>query len=170
MELYDKITVDRIRFAHPRLREQLLRDYLDINKQLPKGIRLRFSHVLRTIAEQNELYAQGRTKKGNKVTNAKGGQSIHNYGLAFDIVILKDLDNNGTFETASWDQDVHFLKVIKFFKSKGYVWGGDFKSISDKPHFQFDYGFDWRTLESRMNKGITISEIIDGKEYSYVKI
>lgn len=42
----------------------------------------------RTIQEQNDLYALGRTKKGSKVTNAKGGSSFHNYGIAFDIGIF----------------------------------------------------------------------------------
>jgi len=80
------------------------------------------------------------------VTNAKGGQSIHNYGLAFDIVILFDLDGNGTFETASWKQDKYFKLVVNFFKSKGYTWGGDWNSFKDNPHFQKDFGYTWRTL------------------------
>ena len=42
----------------------------------------------RTIKEQNDLYAIGRTTKGSKVTNAKGGSSFHNFGIAFDIGIF----------------------------------------------------------------------------------
>ena len=80
--MFDKITLDRIELMHPTIREQLKKDYLEINKNLPKGVRLRFTQTLRTIKEQDDLYAQGRTKKGKIVTNAKGGQSIHNYGLA----------------------------------------------------------------------------------------
>ena len=44
----------------------------------------------RTIAEQNSLYAQGRTAPGNIVTNAQGGSSAHNFGLAVDMVPIKD--------------------------------------------------------------------------------
>ena len=80
--MFDKITLDRIELMHPTIREQLKKDYLEINKNLPKGVRLRFTQTLRTIKEQDDLYAQGRTKKGKIVTNAKGGQSIHNFGLA----------------------------------------------------------------------------------------
>lgn len=140
----DKITLDRIELMHPELRDSLKEQYLTINTKLPKGVRLRFSHTLRTIAEQNELYAQGRTKKGSIVTNAKGGQSIHNYGLAFDIVILKDKDHNGTFETASWDVDEHFKAVANYFKSVGWQWGGDWKSFKDYPHFEWNNGKTWR--------------------------
>ena len=86
----DTITLDRIALMHPIIRKELINDYEFINSQLPKNVRLRFSYTLRSIKEQNELYAMGRTSSGRIVTNAKGGQSIHNYGLAFDIVMLYD--------------------------------------------------------------------------------
>lgn len=142
--MYDNITIDRIKLMHPSVRVQLERDYLEINKRLPKGVRLRFSQTLRTVAEQDALYAQGRTKAGKKVTNAKGGQSIHNYGLAFDIVILLDKDNNGTFETASFSVDKYWMIVVDFFKAKGWTWGGDFKSLYDAPHFEYTKGKSWQ--------------------------
>jgi peptidoglycan L-alanyl-D-glutamate endopeptidase CwlK len=138
--MMDKITLQRIEEAHPDIREKLKKDYLEINNRLPKGIRLRFAHVYRSNKQQDELF-----NKRPKVTNAKGGQSLHNYGLAFDIVMLYDLDGNGTFETASWDLKKDFDKngiaewrqVIDFFKSKGWEWGGDWKSFKDNPHFQW---------------------------------
>lgn len=142
--MYDQITLDRIDLMHPSIREQLKKDYLEINKNLPKGVRLRFTQTLRTNKEQDDLYAQGRTKKGKVVTNAKGGQSIHNYSIAFDIVILLDKDNNGTFESVSWDVDKHWMKVVNFFKSKGWTWGGEFKSLYDAPHFEFTQGKTWK--------------------------
>lgn len=142
--MYDEITLERIELMHPSIREKLKKDYLEINKKLPKGVRLRFTHTLRTNKEQDELYAQGRTKKGNKVTNAKGGQSIHNYGLAFDIVILLDKDNNGAFESISWDVDEYWMRVVNFFKSKGWTWGGGFKSLYDAPHFEYTQGKSWK--------------------------
>ena len=91
-----------------------------------------------------------------KVTNADSWQSIHNYGLAFDIVILYDKNGDGTFETASWDNNEHWQTVVKFFKSKGYEWGGDWKKFKDAPHFQKTFGFDWRVLKQRIDNGITI--------------
>ena len=114
--MFDQLTLDRIETAHTRIRTELRNYYLEINRRLPKGVRLRFSSVFRTNKEQDMLHA-----KRPKVTNAKGGQSIHNYGLAFDIVILFDKDGNGTFETASWKQDKYFAEVVAYFKSKGYT-------------------------------------------------
>ncbi len=53
-----------------------------------KGLDVWIVQGMRTIEQQNELYEQGRTKgkKGKTVTNAKGGESYHNYGLAVDVV------------------------------------------------------------------------------------
>lgn len=143
----DKITIDRIKTAHPIIREELLKQYQEINSMLPIGVRLRFAYVYRSIAEQNALFNQR-----PKVTNAKGGQSIHNYGLAFDIVLLYDKDNNETFETASWEVNSNWMKVAEYFKSKGWEWGGDWKSFIDQPHFQLrkenGSSYKWQELQS----------------------
>lgn len=141
---YDQITLDRIELMHPILKEELKQQYLEINMRLPKGVRLRFTSTFRTNEEQDVLFA-----KRPKVTNAKGGQSIHNYGLAFDMVILKDLDGNGTFETASWEIDRYWKQVADYFKSKGWEWGGDWQNFKDNPHFQKTFGNNWQSLKSR---------------------
>jgi len=150
----DQITLDRIAKLHPKVRQQVQDMYMHANnKLLGKNVRLRFSQGLRTIAEQNDLYAQGRA--GNKrpiVTNAKGGASYHNYGLAFDIVLLYDKDNNGTFETASWDnRDPNWIAVTEYFKSEGWAWGGDFKTFKDYPHFEKTFGYGTAQLKLKMN-------------------
>lgn len=146
----DKITLDRIELMHPSVRMELKNQYEIINSQLPKNVRLRFAYTLRSVKEQNDLYAMGRTSPGRIVTNAKGGKSIHNYGLAFDIVMLYDTDNNGTFETAKWDLDKNFMKVVNYFKAQGWEWGGDWKRFKDAPHFQLkkDNGdsYKWQEL------------------------
>ena len=148
----DLITIGRIKTAHPKLRDELEKDYIECNNLLPKGVRLRFAYVYRSVEEQNKLFAQR-----PKVTNARGGQSIHNYGLAFDIVILKDKDNNGTFETASFDIDEYWKMVVSYFKSKGWTWGGDWKSFKDAPHFEKTFGHTWQTLSKKeimINNGL----------------
>jgi peptidoglycan L-alanyl-D-glutamate endopeptidase CwlK len=151
----DKITIDRIMFAHPKIREELLEQYMEINSLLPKGVRLRFAYVYRSIAEQDALF-----KQRPKVTNAKGGQSIHNYGLAFDIVLLYDKDNNETFETASWEQNSYWMQVVNYFKSKGWEWGGDWKKFKDGPHFQQPYKWnDLANLPMFIDKGIKYPKI-----------
>ena len=124
----DKITLDRIKLLHPKVRQEVRDAYEYVNeKLLGKGVRLRFTHTLRTFKEQDDLYAKGRTIKGNKVTNAKGGQSIHNYGLAFDIVLLLDKDLDGNFEEATYntlkdfdgDKIADWKEVTDYFKSIG---------------------------------------------------
>lgn len=156
---YDQISLDRIATFHPLLRDKLKEWYLEANnKLLPKGYRLRITHVYRSVQEQNDLYAQGRTKKGSIITNAKGGQSIHNYGLAFDFVILRDLDDNGTFETADFTVNEYWKKIANYFKSKGFTWGGDFKSFKDAPHLEYSKGLSWsyfKALKNQLYNGLS---------------
>ena len=173
----DKITLERIGLMHPLLRDELLEEYLVINTALAKGIRLRFAQTLRTKEEQDELYAQGRTKPGKIVTNAPSLSSWHNYGLAFDIVILYDLDGNGSMETASWDEKkdydkngiAEYKQVTDFFKSKGWFWGGDFKSIVDTPHFEKTFGLSIGQARGKYNSGDTFIDTSNGKKYINIK-
>ena len=142
----DKITLDRINHFHPKFRDELRQQYIEANNLLGKGVRLRFAYVYRSIAEQDALF-----KQRPKVTNAKGGQSIHNYGLAFDIVLLYDKDGNETFETASWEQNKYWMQVVNYFKSKGWQWGGDWSKFKDAPHFQKNYR--WQDLKLLIDRG-----------------
>lgn len=143
----DRITLERINLLHPRVKEEAVELYGEIVKALTGRAICRFTHTLRTFAEQDKLFAQGRTAPGKIVTRAKGGQSYHNYGLAIDIALLVDTDRNGTFETASWDTRSDFdqdgradwMEVVDIFKRYGWEWGGDWRFI-DKPHFQKTLG------------------------------
>lgn len=175
----DLITLQRIQLLHPALRKEALTAYTYVNnKLLGKGVRLRFAYTLRTIKEQDALYAQGRTKPGKKITNAKGWQSIHNYGLAFDIVLLLDKNGDGIFEEASWntladyDNDgvADWKEVTAYFKSLGWSWGGDWTSFPDSPHFEKTFGHTWRTLQEKHLAGATTTEVINGLPYTWVKL
>src|SRR5699024_12775874 len=72
-----------------------------IRQAYKKGLYIMFSYGNRTAAQQNALYAPGRTKPGKIVTNARSGQSLHNYGVAFDMIIT---NRNGT--STSWDTSI----------------------------------------------------------------
>jgi peptidoglycan hydrolase-like protein with peptidoglycan-binding domain len=85
----------------------------------------------RSKDEQDELYAQGRTEPGNKVTNAKGGQSNHNFGVAVDLCLYTE-DGKDVI----WTADGDFKKVVAAMKKEGFKWGGDWKSFKDNPHFE----------------------------------
>lgn len=162
----DKITLGRIELAHPKIKDELRAQYLECNSMLPKNCRLRFAYVFRSPEEQSALF-----KKRPKVTNANAWQSIHNYGLAFDIVLLYDNDGNGTFEEASWsltkdidkDKTPEWTEVVNYFKSKGWVWGGDWKSFKDAPHFEKTFGYTWRTLKPLIDSGKVIT--VNGLKY-----
>lgn len=150
----DQVTLDRIKLLHPKLRDEAVLLYDDICKALTGKAACRFSHTLRTFAEQDALYAQGRTKKGKIVTNAKGGQSYHNYGLAIDIVLLVDNDGDGIFETASWDEKGDYdadrksdwMEIVAIFKRYGWEAGIDWH-FRDAPHFQKNYGYSIVALQ-----------------------
>jgi len=87
----------------------------------------------RTAAEQTELYAQGRTAPGHVVTNAKAGQSMHNYGLAVDVVPFL----SGNSGALNWNaRTPQFEAMAAALKAQGLVWGGDWKRLKDYDHFQ----------------------------------
>lgn len=150
----DKVTLDRIKTLHPKLRKEVEQIYDEICLTLTGKAICRFSYTLRTFAEQDALYTQGRTKPGPKVTNAKAGLSYHNYGLALDIVLLIDKDGNGTYESASWDTKTDFdkdgksdwMEIVTIFKQWGWIWGGDWKGFTDLPHFEKSFGKSVREL------------------------
>lgn len=146
-------TIERIQLMHPKLRDEVYSIYVDIHNELSGKAQCRFTHTLRTFAEQRELYAQGRTKAGKIVTKAREGFSYHNYGLAIDIVLLLDRDGDGKFTEVSWDTRGDFdgdgkrdwIEVVQIFKEYGWEWGGDWKFI-DMPHFQKTLGHPVRSL------------------------
>ena len=108
-----------------------------------EGITVAISETLRTAAEQDALYAQGRTKPGNIVTNAKGSsyRSQHQWGIAFDFYLKMDIDGDGKISDDAYnDSKGHFKRAAEIAKKLGLAWGGDWKSIVDKPHL---YLPDW---------------------------
>lgn len=139
----DKSTLDRIAKLHPSVREEMNTIINECNLLLTGRSQVRISQGLRTFAEQDVLFNQR-----PKVTKAKGGQSIHNYGFAVDIVLIidgktaswethKDWDNDGI---ADWDE------CVKVFAKHGWSWGGNWSSFKDMPHFD-KIGFNnWRVL------------------------
>lgn len=144
----DPVSEKRIATLHPKIRSEVLSLFNKANNELLTGnAKARVTCGFRSIQEQTALYAQGRTKQGKIVTNAKGGYSIHNYGLAFDFCLIID---GGKY--ASWDYLKDFdgdktpdwMEFVNLFKANGYEWGGDWKSFKDRPHLQKTFG---KTIE-----------------------
>ncbi len=156
----DKVTLERVKLVHPKLRTEVEAIYKEICEALSGKVLCRFAYTLRTFKEQDALYAQGRTIPNTKVvTNAKGGQSYHNYGLAVDIVMVLDKDKNGTYESASWDDKLDvdgdgksdWQEVVQIFKRYGWTYGGDWKFV-DKPHFEKPFGYSIMELQKLKNE------------------
>ena len=139
----DNITLKRIDLLHPLVRKEVKQMYEEMWQALRGRAIPRFAYTLRTFKEQDELYQIGRTKPGKIVTNAKGGQSYHNYGLAFDLVLIID------GKEASWDMITDFdgdrksdwMECVEIAKSYGFEWGGDWAKFKDNPHFQKTFGY-----------------------------
>ncbi|ASV84685.1 D-alanyl-D-alanine carboxypeptidase family protein [Ochrobactrum quorumnocens] len=105
------------------------------------GLDPRVQEGYRSIDRQNQLYAQGRTAPGAIVTKARGGQSNHNYGVAFDVV------PGALLGTKNWSpEDARWSQLGQLGAKHGLEWGGNWKFV-DKPHFQMQ-GANWRKLQN----------------------
>lgn len=121
-----------------------------------QGITIKVTSGLRSYEEQNALYEQGRTKPGKRVTDARGGYSNHNFGIAFDVTIFKG-------KSPVWESPQYKI-VGAIGKRLGLEWGGDWKSFQDEPHFQlrpnWAIGMPERTMlaemRSRKARGIEL--------------
>lgn len=104
-----------------------------------KGHPVKIVQGFRSIEEQNKLYAQGRTTPGPIVTEAKGGQSYHNYGCAVDFVFINEGYNASN---TLWQ----ILGVVG--KNQGFEWGGDWTGFVDRPHFEMKKGYTFLDFQS----------------------
>ncbi len=132
---------------HPKLKEKL-QDFLSECEK--HGLKVGIAETLRTAAEQDALYAKGRTQPGKIVTNAKGSSysSMHQWGVAFDIYRN---DGKGAYNTS----DGFFEKAGKIGESIGLIWGGSWKGFADMPHFQLP---DWGNTPAKLKKQYTTPE------------
>ena len=117
---------NRLNKVHPELKKRVT---ALIEALATQGLIVEVVQGLRTFQEQNELYKQGRTKPGQVVTNAKGGQSNHNYGLAVDLCPFV----NGK---PVWNDNMAFIRIGAEAAKHGLEWGGSWKKFIDKPHVQ----------------------------------
>lgn len=144
--------MSKIDTLHPLIREEVQKLVNHVNENILTGnVKMIVTCGLRTFEEQFHLYAQR-----PKVTNAKAGQSIHNYGLAFDFCLV---DGKKTiWDVASdfdGDKQPDWMEVVKVFKTAGYTWGGDFRSFKDAPHFEKTFGHTWQQLLELKKAGKT---------------
>lgn len=125
---------------HPRLQELLPKLIEECRK---RGIYIKIGECMRSVKEQDAIYAQGRTKPGIKVTNARGSSysSMHQWGVAADFFLDMDVDGDGKKADDAFNNSTSlFEKVGAIGMKLGLEWGGNWKSIKDRPHFQLP---DW---------------------------
>lgn len=133
-----------------------------IQRSYARGVPIMITQGLRTIAEQNALYAQGRTKKGPIVTNARGGESYHNYGLAIDFALLLPDGTNLSWDTSrdgDRDKTADWQEVAYEAKQLGFEWGGDWTSFKDYSHLEMNFGLSINQLKS--GKQPTVQQVKD---------
>lgn len=122
----------------PAAREKALR-WVDACKA--EGIDVLVYCTYRDAAEQNELYAIGRTKPGKRVTNARGGNSIHQYRCAWDAVPL-------VHGKPAWNDLERYKTMAKCAKALGIEWAGDWVSFKEQAHFQYTGGLTLADLKA----------------------
>lgn len=127
----DKLSIERVQELHPKFR-QIASDFIT-ECENTFDITLRIAMGYRTIEQQNALYAKGRTEPGEIITNAPGGKSFHNFGLAIDLCHISD-----DLKSIDWHFDMSKLKPIA--DKYGLEWGGSWTTIKDYPHFELRLG------------------------------
>jgi peptidoglycan L-alanyl-D-glutamate endopeptidase CwlK len=110
---------------HPFFRDKISQLIKNCRK---KGIELVVVESYRTHAKQKEYY-----RMGKKYTRTTGGKSKHQYGLAVDVVPVKD-------SVAVWDNVALWKKIGVEGEKLGLRWGGRWKSPYDPAHFEWTGG------------------------------
>jgi peptidoglycan L-alanyl-D-glutamate endopeptidase CwlK len=121
---------------HPRV-AALAKKFLVLTHE--NHLNVRIYTAFRSWDEEDRLYAQGRWAPGQIVTNARGGDSYHNWGLAFDAA---------PYEHGVMTSDIaKFKRMGALGEQVGLQWGGTFRSLVDYPHFQYTFGLNtWDLL------------------------
>ena len=129
---------DDINELHPKVKE-LAQQLLEEAKK--QGLNIKIIDTYRSVARQDYLYASGRTRPGSIITNARGSakSSYHQWRLAFDVINNdpKDLYNEAVLN-----------KVGAIGQKLGLEWGGSWKGLVDKPHFQYTFGLSIKQLNA----------------------
>lgn len=169
---WDKHTNQKLATLHPKIRGKA---YKFVKACEAVGIFLRVTAGFRSYAHQDEIYAKGRTipndsgkLPGRTVTQARGGQSVHNFGLAFDVVevwhketsmphykepIKRRGSPTGKFKSlkaqTGWDSkypEARWQMIGKIGEKLGFTWGFHFSKPKDRPHFQSKFGKSTKQL------------------------
>lgn len=134
-----KLSLSRLEGVHPKLKTVIK---LGITNS-PYDFMI--VQGLRTAEYQNQLYQQGRTKPGKKVTNCDGYKYKSNhqaksdgFGHAIDFAIYNpSIDGKIEWDnTSKYKAVADHLKKIAEENGIKIEWGGDWKRFKDYPHIE----------------------------------
>lgn len=157
--LFDKRTLKNIATLEPKAQKKFT-SFMAEAKAIAASMGCEYVMISgnRTYPEQNALYAKGRTTKGPKVTNARGGYSNHNFAIAGDNGVFRDgkyLDGSKSPKDRALAMRVH-AAVAAIDHKHGIVWGGDWKRFKDFPHFEVKTGLSMAQRRARLKAGKAI--------------
>jgi peptidoglycan L-alanyl-D-glutamate endopeptidase CwlK len=143
---FDERTEKNLMTLHPKAQVAFRRFMADLIPHMAaKGVVAKVISGNRTYAEQDALYAQGRTEPGKIVTNAKGGYSNHNFGVALDIGLFRNGDYLGSSPL--------YAEAGPIGEAAGLKWGGRWTSFKDEPHFEYPTGLTLAQMRKRVADG-----------------
>lgn len=143
----DPATTDRLKPIYPDIKRRLLLVYADMRRIT--GYSMKVTAGLRTWAEQDRLYAQGRTAPGKIVTNAQGGDSMHNFACAADSAFF----GPDPYLSAHPRGEQLWNEYGRIAMGYGLKWGGSWTKIMDRPHVQDTYGLSLDEVKAVYLKG-----------------
>lgn len=126
---------------HPKVQNMAF-EFMKACKE--RDIEVLITCTYRTHEEQEYLYSLGRTQPGKKVTNAKPGESFHNYGLALDFVPLRG--GKPVWGTAGADLEL-WTECGEIAEEIGFEWAGRWTKFREFPHIQWTGGRSLRDLQ-----------------------
>ena len=144
-DIWDPITVTRINTLHPAIRDDTAGFILDLQSQ---GKYVRVTQAFRTFEEQQAIF-------NSDVQAALPGHSWHNFGLAFDVVEVRD--GNPTEENMLWSNP-NWDIITELGRSMGFATSADFQRSPYYGHFEMSFGFTTAELRERVREG----RVLDG--------
>jgi len=140
-------SIEKMKGVHPKLIELMKKAISD------SPYDFKIVQGLRTAEYQNSLYQQGRTKPGKIVTKLDGYNRKSNhqakadgYGHAVDIAVCGQYDQNGNYVKCTTDAEMfdnkklveisRHVKAVAKEMGMEIVWGGDWKTLYDTPHYE----------------------------------
>ena len=149
-QMIDARSEKNIATLHPKVQGSFRKCLLALQEYFKeKGITPKYIAGNRTWAEQDAIYAQGRTKPGPIVSKARGGESRHNFGLAVDVGLFTP-DGKYLADSSFYD---HIGRIVAL--QPELEWGGTWKFV-DTPHIEYRTGKTLAQLRELHAKGKSV--------------